>query len=178
MIKFTIDTYTFLVQVGEKPGSFDRWIDRSVFTDLAGLKDGGTSIYIGIEETNKWDMMVVAFNTHPIDNSFFYPQLFFIPETKTLFVGAGIKAMTYSLKEKVKISEGRLSTGFWYWANHDKFIILVGELEIAVYEHKGHFIWKKRAEPPWSYGLEDSIIILDIMGNISKYQLDTGSLIN
>jgi hypothetical protein len=178
MIKFTIDIYTFLVHVGEKPETFDRWIDRSVFTDLAGLKDRGTSIYMGIEETDKLDMMVVAFNTQPIDDTFFHPQLFFVPETKTLFVGAGIKAMTFSLKEKVKISERSLAAGFWYWANHDKFIILVEELEIAVYDHKGHFIWEERAEPPWSYGLEDNILILDIMGNISKHKLDSGSPIN
>ena len=163
---------------GERPEKFNRWTDRSGYTDLDGLRDSGKPIYIGIEEADKLEMMIVAFNTEPIDDTFFHPQLFFIPETTTLFVGAGTKAMTFSLKEKIKISDRSLAAGFWYWARHDKFIVLVEELEIAVYEYDGHFIWGTSAEPPWSYGIEDNILTLDIMDSITKYKLDTGKPIN
>ena len=155
--------------------SFSRWTERSNFFDLDGLNDAGTPVYIGIEEADKWEMMIVAFNTEPIDDTFFHPELFFIQETKTLFVGAGRKSLTYSLKDKVKLSDRSLAAGFWYWAKHDKFIVLVEELEIAVYNYDGNFIWETKAEPPWSYGIEGNILTLDIMDNITKYDLDTGN---
>lgn len=175
MVKFHIDIYTFFVHIGVKPVSFSRWTERSRFSDLDSLNDAGTPVFIGIEEADKWEMMIVAFNAEPIDDTFFHPELFFIQETKTLFIGAGRKALTYSLKDKLKVSNRSLAAGFWYWAKHDKFIVLVEELEIAVYNYDGNFIWKTRAEPPWSYGIAGNILTLDIMDNITKYDLDTGN---
>lgn len=177
MIKFHIDTYTFYVHLGGKPESFSRWTECSGFTDLDGLTDSGTPVYIGINEADKWEMMIVAFNADPIDDTFFHPELLFIPETKTLFVGGGKKAMTYSLKDKVKLTNRDLVMGFWYWAKHESFIILVEELEIAVYDYEGRFVWQTRAEPPWSYGIEGNILTLDIMDSITKHELNTGKLI-
>lgn len=177
MIKFHIDTYTFYVHLAGKPESFSRWEERSSYVDLDGLTGGGTPVYIGIEEAGKWEMMTVAFNVDPIDDTFFHPELLFLPESKTLFVGGGRKAMTYSLKDKMKLSNRDLAMGFWYWAKHQNFIILVEELEIAVYDYDGHFIWEKRAEPPWSYGIEGNILTLDIMDTITKHELNTGRLI-
>lgn len=175
MIKFRIDTYTFSVHVRGKPGSFSRWTERSGFNDLDGLTGSGTPVYIGIEEVNKWEMMIVAFNADPFDDTFFHPELLFLPDTKTLFIGGGRKAMTYSLKDKRKISNRTLAMGFWYWAKHENFIIMVEEFEIAVYDYEGNFIWGRRAEPPWSYGISNNILSLDIMDTITKYELNTGN---
>jgi hypothetical protein len=177
MVKFHIDAFTFNVHLGGKPGSFDRWVERSAFTDMDGLNDTGTPVYVGIEEAGKWETMIVAFNADPVDETFFHPELLFLPETKTIFVGGGRKAMTYSLKDKVKLSSRDLAMGFWYWAKHEGFIILVEELEIAVYDHEGRFVWETRAEPPWSYGIEGNVLTLDIMGTITKHELSTGKLI-
>lgn len=177
MVKFHIDIFTFYVHLGKKPESFNRWVERSSFTDLEGLNDAGTPIYIGIEENGKWEMMIVAFSADPVDDTFFHPELLFLPESKTLFIGGGRKAMTYSLKDKVKLSNKNLAIGFWYWAKHKSFIILVEELEVAVYDYEGRFVWETRAEPPWSYGIEGNILTLDIMDTITKYELNTGKLI-
>jgi hypothetical protein len=85
--------------------------------------------------------------------------------------------VTYSLKEKLQLSNRNLQMGFWYWAKHETFVILVEELQIAVYDNHGHFIWETHAEPPWSYGIEGNILSLDIMDTITKYELNTGRLI-
>lgn len=175
MVKFHIGTYTFFVHLGGEPESFSRWVERSDYADLDGLTGPGTPVYIGIEEAGKWEMMIVAFNTEPVDDTFFQPELLFLPETKTLFIGGGRKAMTYSLKDKMKLSDRNLAMGFWYWAKHETFIILVEELEIAVYNSEGNFIWETRADPPWSYGIENNILTLDIMDTIAKYELNTGN---
>ena len=175
MIKFHIDTFTFLAHIGEQPENFKRWVERSGYSDLKGLDDQGTSIYIGIEEADKWEMTIVAFKTEPVDETFFHPELFYISETKTLFIGAGKKALTYSLGDKAKLTDRNLAMGFWYWSKHDSHIILVGELELAVYDYTGNFIWATRAEPPWSYGIAGNILKLDIMDNISKFDLNTGT---
>jgi hypothetical protein len=175
MVKFHIDTFIIYVHLGGKPESYNRWVERAGFADLDGLTDPGTPVYIGIEETDKWEMMIVAFNADPIDRTFFHPELLFLPETKTLFIGGGRKAMTYSLRDRVKLSNRTLAMGFWYWAKHENFIIMVEELEIAVYDYEGNFIWETRAEPPWSYGIENNILTLDIMDTITKYELDTGN---
>lgn len=92
-----------------------------------------------------------------------------------MFIGAGRRALSYSLSDKVKLSDRSLAVGFWYWYKHDKYVILAEELEIAVYRSDGRFIWEARTEPPWSYGIEGNILSLDIMDNITKYKLDTGS---
>ena|GEM_PF-6200923 len=176
MIKFHIDTFTFYVHLGGKPESFSRWEERSGYIDLEGLSEAGTPVYIGIEEDGKWKTMIVAFNADPVDETFFHPELFFLPETKILFIGGGRKAMTYSLKDKVKISDRNLAAGFWYWAKHEKYVILVEELEIAVYDYEGRFVWETPAEPPWTYGVNDNILTLDIMDKITKHELNTGKL--
>jgi hypothetical protein len=178
MLTFQIDKYNFCVQIGDQPAFYERWLENSTFQDLEGLKNTGTPVYIGIKEDEKWQMSTIAFKTDPIDNVFFNPELLFIPETQTLFIGAGRIASTYDLTNKTKVSERSLAMGFWYWARHDDLVILVEELEIGVYDCYGRHKWSAGTEPPSSYGIKDNILTLDIMDNISTYDLETGKRIS
>jgi hypothetical protein len=176
MVKFQTGKYIFYVHVGSEPEAFRGWLDRPAFSDVVGLQHPGTSVYIGIDEMDRAGTGVIAFNTDLLDTSFFHPELLFLQVTNTLFVGAGSKAMTYSLKNKVKLSD-RNPYAFWYWAKHDNFIVMNAELEIAVYDYEGHFIWAAPAEPPWTYGIDGNTLILDIMGEIRKYEFATGKMV-
>lgn len=113
MIEFNFEKYKIAVQTGNEPGIYDMWLDRAAFKDIEGLNNEGTPIYIGVGQGEEWYSTVIAFRSSPIEQGGFNPGFLIVPETDTLFIGAGTLVRTYNLKERNRKFEKKFSCGFW-----------------------------------------------------------------
>lgn len=178
MIEFNFDKYKIAVQTVKEPGIYDMWLDRASFKDIDGLKNDGIPIYIGVGHGEEWYNTVIAFRSDPIEYGGFDPGILIVPETNTLFVGAGTIVRTYDLKNQKRKFEKKLSCGFWGWSRHHDLILMQEESEFGIYTLDGQEIWSTFVEPPWSFDIEDNRVKLDVMDEISYRDLKTGELKN
>jgi hypothetical protein len=51
---------------------------------------------------------------------------------------------------------------------------MAAELELAAWDLRGRKLWSRFVEPPWEYRIEGEVIILDVMGAVSRFDLRTG----
>ena len=177
MIEFNIDKYKIAVQIGKKPDLYDIWLKHAVFKDIEGLENIGTPIYVGIQLGNEWCDSIIAFCSDPIDYAGFNPGILVVPETDTLFIGAGTVARTYDLKKQIRKFHKEFIFGFWGWSRHKNLIIMQEELEFGVYSIDGNEKWSTYVEPPWTFSIEDDRVKLTVMDKISYYSLETGKMI-
>ena len=53
---------------------------------------------------------------------------------------------------------------------------MAAELEFAAWNTHGQKLWAMFVEPPWSYSVQNGVIQLDVMDNLSTFSLLTGPL--
>lgn len=53
---------------------------------------------------------------------------------------------------------------------------MAAECELAAWNLQGQKLWSTWAEPPWSYSVQNGVIQLDVMNNLSTFPLLTGPL--
>jgi hypothetical protein len=51
---------------------------------------------------------------------------------------------------------------------------MAAELELAAWNVQGKKLWSIFVEPPWIYEVHDNRIRLDVMGNVSEFDLNIG----
>jgi hypothetical protein len=174
LIEFSIDKYKLAVHIDEEPVIFDLLLKHAKYKDIEGLKNEGTSIYILVGTDKEWYEQIIAFRFDPIDYGGFNPGFLIVPETDTLFIGAGTLIKTYNLLTGQKIFEKEFACGFWNWRRHGEQIIMSEELEYGVFTLDGNEIWTTFVEPPWSYEIEGDHVKLDVMDKISLLDKWTG----
>ena len=176
LIHFNFDKYRIAVQTGKEPDIYDMWLDHASFKDIDGLAFEGTPIYIGVGQGDEWYDTIIAFRSDPIEYGGFDPGLLVVPETDTLFVGAGTIVRTYDLKDQRIRFEKELSCGFWGWSRHQDLILMQEELEFGIYTLDGQETWSTFVEPPWTFDIEGDHVKLNVMDEISYRDLKTGEL--
>ncbi len=98
LIEFNFDKYKIAIQTEKEPEIYQMWLEHASFKDIDGLKNDETPIYIGVGQEGQWYETIIAYCSDPIENCGFNPGFLIIPETETLFIGAGKVVRTYDLK--------------------------------------------------------------------------------
>ena len=178
MIEFNFDKYKIAIQTEKEPEIYQMWLEHASFKDIDGLQNDGTPIYIGVGQEGKGYETVIAYCSDPIGNCGFNPGFLIVPETGTLFIGAGKVVRTYDLKNHNRKIEKKFSCGFWGWSRHNNLILMQEELEFGIYTLDGLEVWSTFVEPPWTYEIEDEHVKLTFMDKISYRDLKTGELKN
>lgn len=137
MIEFNFPGYRISNELHKEPTEFELWLEHASFTDVKGLSNAGSPIYIGVGNEGHWFETVIAFRTEQLDTSGFVPGILVVPETQTLFVGAGETIKIYDLSVKTLKLEKTTPFGFWGWSRHDDIIIMSAEIEFVVYSLEG-----------------------------------------
>lgn len=176
LIQFNFDKYKIIVEIGKEPTIFEMWLKHASFKDIEGLAKDGTPIYIGVGHGKEWYNSIIAFRSDPIDHAGFHPEFLILPETNTLFVGAGTVVKPYDLEGLKKKFEKELSLGFWGWTRHNDLIVMQEELELGVYTLDGQEIWSTFVQPPWTFEITGNEVKLNVMGEITYRDLKTGEL--
>ena len=173
-----------LVQVwrGELPGHFGSLSDLADlserFGNLKGREDeDGTLFCVAVSpQFQTWPDLLVAQQFYP-DVGGFDPGVLIVPETGLVLIGAGERLLAYRLGDPpVRLWEDAANFGFWWWDRQGDTILMAAELELAAWNLHGQKLWSTWAEPPWSYSVQNGVIQLDVMDNLSSFPLDTGPL--
>ena len=177
MIEFSFDKYKIVVQLSERPVTYDLWLQHAKYFDVADLTKEGTPVYIGISQGKGWHEDVIAFSADPVDYGGFYPGFLLVAETDTFFIGAGTVIKIYDLKNHKKVFQKELSVGFWGWERFGEYVVMLEELEFGIYDLSGAQLWSTFVEPPWTYKIDNDIITLDVMDETTRRNIKTGSLL-
>ena len=102
------------------------------------------------------------------------PAVALLPEVHRLFVGAGEELFCYDLAEPKRLWRDNADTGLWGWEIAGATVLMSAELEFAAWDKAGEKLWSTFVEPPWSYTVADDQVTLDVMGEISQFNLRTG----
>jgi hypothetical protein len=181
MIQVTLAGYT--VHVAESmpecddPGCTHAALVERFGSDTRDERDhrsAGDDLHLHVEvrRGSAWPFLCVA--QHYRREAGWYPGVLLVPETATLFIGAGERLLAYDLHGPACLWENRADTGFHEWQRHDDLVVMSAELELAAWDLRGGKRWSTFVEPPWAYHVEGSMVYLDVMGTVSSFPLVSG----
>ena len=140
-----------------------------------GLSDRGTLLVVTVGPAHS-DQRSLTVSQHfaPGPEAGFQPGVLIVPETHTLFIGAGTRLLAYHLQRVARLWQDEADTGFWFWRRHGEVVVMSAELELAAWDLEGHKLWSTFVEPPWTYSVSEGSVTLDVMGQIRKFSLRSG----
>ena len=175
MYKITFGKYQLIVHSPGLPALYNEYIKHAKFADQIDIdKPEGTSAFLGIGYPNEWPFLAVAFRCIPGEKETFHPGAIIIPETEIVFIGGGERLLAYDLNRPDRLWEDTVDTGFWSWAQHEQYVLMSAELEFAAWDIHANKIWSTFVEPPWSYDVKNDLVLLDVMGKVSEFNISEG----
>jgi hypothetical protein len=136
--------------------------------------DEGDLFFVAVSSGTDWPSLVVAQKFTPCQGGF-DPGVALVPSTQTVFVGAGTRLLAYRLGDPpTRLWEDYADVGFWRWSVHPDAILMAAELELAAWDITGKKLWTRFVEPPWSYTVVDGRVRLDVMGEVSEFNITAG----
>lgn len=174
--QFVVPPYRVVAAPGELPSIYDAYRDHAVLAEEFDLTQAEqTACFFGVADQHcDWPKLVVAQRYEPAGWGF-DPGILIVPQTDTVFIGAGTRLLSYRLApvmQRLWIDETNM--GFWSWAYHDNVVVMAAELELAAWSSAGVKLWATFVEPPWSYSVAGEELILDVMGEKSSFPLVQG----
>lgn len=157
------------------PQIYDSYCEHARLADEFDLSSTDNSIsFVAVGRGNEWPALVVAQRYWP-DGFGFHPGILVVPETATVFIGAGERLLAYKLEpQPVRLWTDKPHMGFWSWNQSGAFVLMAAELEFAAWSTTGTKLWTTFVEPPWHYTIREDMIELDVMGTISTFPIATG----
>lgn len=182
MFSTTYGSYTLSCTTGRLPEMYEHYCRHALLVSEYKLREpketsqSGSPCFVSISRSGHndgWPFLTIAQNYSP-DCAGFHPGAIIIPETDIFMLGAGTRLLAYSLNPPHLLWEADVDCGFWGWERHGDTIVMAAELEIAAWDTQGRNLWSRYVEPPWSYDVEEGVILLDIMGDKSSFPLAVG----
>lgn len=165
--------YSVRWTVGRVPMSHARLAARARLCDAFPFGEEETPLALSVARGGNVEL-AVELSFSPGSDSGFLPELHVVPDTETLFLGAGTTVLVYDLKGARQLSRYDLKVGFWGWERHADVILMLAELELAAWSLRGEMTWSTFVEPPWSCRVMDGRLQLDVMGKLSQFDLASG----
>ncbi|HET9520106.1 MAG TPA: hypothetical protein VFO73_03580 [Candidatus Limnocylindrales bacterium] len=167
-----------VVVARERPASLDDDLKYAGLADDFGRGDPEDDGYVfaGVCGPGEdWPSLVVS-GTYGPSSGGFEPGILIVPTTEQVFVGAGSRAVSYRREATGwrRAWDIEVDGGFWAWRQHGEIVVMLAELEMAAWSADGTRLWSTFVEPPWSYGVADGIVSLDVMGSVTEFPLLTG----
>jgi len=170
---FTCGGYTIQGTPAGLPSTYGALRARAQLADEYHLNEPGLCCVTVTRSREPWPILVVAQSCDPVGSGF-EPGICLVPETQTVFIGAGQRLLAYRLDAVTRLWEDSADTGFLRWDQRDATILLSAELELAAWDIGGRKLWTTFVEPPWHYSIAGSTIDLDVMGIRQSFDLRTG----
>ena len=174
MIKVAIGKYKLLLTYNGLPSIYDHYVKHARLFDEFDLGEPNTDLcFVGIGADGDWPSLVVAQSYSP-SIAGFHPGVLIVPETQRVFIGAGTRLLLYDFTHCQRLWQDEAELVFLAWQQHDDFVVLTAETELATWTTKGDKLWTTYVEPPWEYQVENGLIKLDVMGKQSSFPIETG----
>lgn len=175
MISTSVGEWEIIAADGDLPLIYKHYAANADYAEEIDLRNSeGRLFFFGVRRGNRgWPSLVSAQRYVDARRSF-TPCVLLVPETSLVFVGAGERLLCYDADKGEKLWEDFTPIGFWGWRNCSSFVLMSAELEFGVWNQFGKKLWSISVEPPWSLEVVNSVVQLDVMGNIRKYRLADG----
>ncbi len=174
MFELTFDDYSVQVEDGGLPETYAEYSRHAQLKVEIGLEGGeGRAAFCAVARQQGYPFLVIAMRYSPAGHGF-APGVLLVPETATLFYGAGTQLLAFELHTPRQLWADAADVGFWSWRRHGRTVLMSAELELAAWNVNGRKLWTTFVEPPWSYTVQDGAVRLDVMGEISEFSLQEG----
>lgn len=173
--EIVISPFRVLACASELPASYESYRRHAEVLDEFDLSSQeGAPCFFAVGRRAGWPELVVAQRFRPAGSGF-YPGLLVVPETATVFIGAGERLLAYGLDPSPRrLWVDHADMGFWSWSRFGEFILMSAELELAAWTRAGVKLWSTFVEPPWQYDVVNDIVHLDVMGTMSSFDIARG----
>lgn len=170
-----VDTAGWRVLTGhQQPPIYNHYRDHAELVDELANGDDGDYVFIGVGRSrDDWPTLIISQTYTP---SWSAPGVLVVPETSRVFVGAGTRLLCYRSDEGQwsRQWQDEAEVSFSSWRRHDDIVVMSAELELAVWTTAGDKLWTTFVEPPWTYGVHEGTVRLDVMGEITEFPLRAG----
>jgi hypothetical protein len=160
----------------EFPAMLDVYRHHAVVTEHFDLDGAWDECFVAVRrEPSDWPQLVVTQRFAPAGPGF-DPGVLIVPETETIFIGAGERLLAYAGRGESwsRLLIDAANGGFWGWRQHDDCVAMSAELGLAVWTTSGEKLWSTYVEPPWTYSVERGRMKLNVMGTITEFPLSNG----
>jgi hypothetical protein len=173
--------YNLLVLPDELPSLYYEYTARARLADQLTVEERVTDderprfAFVAVGQTGAWPFLVVVFRYRPSGGSGSCGAAL-VPEQRRLFLGAGERLVAYDLDPAAprRLWEDTADFGFAGWQVHGDVVVMSAELELAAWDATATKLWSRFVEPPWEYHVEGDDIVLDVMGEVSRFPLRSG----
>lgn len=172
MFSITVGRYRIRCTYDGLPELYAAYRAHAALVEEFGLEEAGSKCCVGVEREAGRPILVVAQTFSPSGG--FFPGVLLLPETGTLFLGAGERLLAYRLDPPDRLWEDTAELGFWSWSSHGQVVLMAAELELAAWSADGRKLWTTFVEPPWSYTVREESVHLDVMGSKVEFPLAAG----
>lgn len=174
MFKISVGPYLIQVDRSSLPSLFPEYRRRALlYEEFEVRRPDRAHCFVSVSLRSDWPQLVVAQTFSP-SVAGFDPGIVLVPETKTLFIGAGERLLAYRLEPMKRLWEDKCDTGFWHWSQHGDYVLMGAELELAAWDSQGEKLWTTFVEPPWGYQVDGGRVQLDVMGSKSDFEIAQG----
>lgn len=172
----SIENWSLSIEDGSLPSLYSSYVAHARFVDEIGIKeDSGKILFVGITPpSSSWPEIIVCQRYSPSDGGF-SPGILLVPETCTLFIGAGERIVGYDIRARQKLWEEPIDCGFWGWEKVGEHVLLVAEMEFGVWTSSGERLWSTYVEPPWDFHVNGNVIELNVMEKKRRLRISDGS---
>ena len=171
----TIDNWRLVSTIGSVPAGQGDYHSHARLADEFDLERSGELWFVGAGRASiEWPEVVVCQRFGPGPDSGFCPGALIASDVATLFLGAGIRLLAYNLQTASRLWVDEADTGFGGWRRHGNVVVMSAELELAAWTTEGDKLWTTFVEPPWSYDADDTTLRLEVMGNVTRFDLLRG----
>lgn len=170
MFRVSVDHYVLITERGPLPDMYAHYRSHARLAEEFDVKSpDGQACFVGVGQPLAWPDLVVAQRFSP-HSAGFDPGAILVPETATLFIGAGSRLLAYRLAPSpVRLWEDLAHFGFYTWCRHGGAVLMSAELELAAWDLEGRKLWTTFVEPPWDYRVEAGQVILNVMGLETRF---------
>ena len=174
VLAFSSGDYAVEIALREPPSAYPSLATPGLQEDF-GLSESGTLLVVTAGRADATERsVIVSQQFYPGPEAGFQPGVLIVPETNILFIGAGTRLLAYDLALAKRLWQDEANTGFWCWRRHADLILMSAELEFAAWGLKGEKLWSTFVEPPWTYSVANDTVVLDVMGQVSRFPTRQG----
>lgn len=174
-MKVTVDGWAIELHVGDLPPTYLTYRHQAELSEEFDLSGEGTMVFFTASSSARdWPELVVAQKASPGPGGGFHPGVLIASDTGVIFLGAGTRILAYNLQQMRRLWVDEADAGFGSWKRHSGVIVMAAELELAAWTAQGEKLWTTFVEPPWSYEAVGDLVRLEVMGEVTEFDLRSG----
>lgn len=174
MFTITFGDYAISVQRGSLPAIYNDYKRHAQLAEEFALRPHeGELCFLSISAAHHWPFLTVA-QRFELSEGGFDPAALLVPETNTLFLGAGRRLLGYHLNPPRRLWEQPAASGFDEWTRHEDVVLMSAELELAAWDTAGQPLWSMPLQPAWEYHVDHGSLHLNALGRKTVFPLRQG----